>query len=175
MEFCCAKDEDGLARSHGKVWIPVAAYELKLKLLAIVHAGTVGHRGADATVDILLEEFLWKGMRRDVSEFVDAFLLCVMSKASKKVPRPLSTTLHACKPNQVIQFNYLFLGTSSTYDMYNLVAKDDLSGYCWIEATASANSEHACSVLEQRNRTFTTPGYWVSDQGSHFINEIYIR
>jgi len=56
--------------------------------------------------------------------------------------------------------------------MYVLVVKDDLSGYCWLEPTSSADSTFACAVLARWNRTFTVPRYWVSDQGPHFINEL---
>ena len=56
--------------------------------------------------------------------------------------------------------------------MYALVLKDDLSGYCWSALTASANSEHAASILSRWKRTFTAPNYWVSDQRPHFVNEV---
>lgn len=104
-----SRDEDNLAWKSGKIWIPATADALKLKLLTIAHAVTVGHRGIDATAAILSAEYTWVGMRRDVHAFVDDCLLCVMAKSGNKVPRPLATTLHACKPNEVIHFDYLFL------------------------------------------------------------------
>lgn len=87
-------------------------------------------------------------MPRDGMEFFGACLLRVMSKAGSKVPRPLSMTLHACKPNQIIHSDYLLLGTNSTDEMYALLLKDILSGYCWLESRASGTRfEDGCEQL----------------------------
>lgn len=64
------------------------------------------------------------------------------------------------------------MGNSESSDIYVLVVKDDLSCYCWLEPTPSANAENACAILSRWNRTFTTPKLLVSDQGSHFINQL---
>lgn len=165
------KDEDGLIRCDGRVWLPINADDMKLKLLTIAHCGPSGHRGAESTHESIRTHFTWMGLRRDTSDFVSACLFCVLSKTGAKIPRPLSLTLHASRPNEVLHFDYLYLGGSETGDMYVLVLKDDLSGYCWLEETCSANAEHAASTLARWNRTFTAPSNWVSDQGSHFINE----
>lgn len=79
------------------------------------------------------------------------------------VPRPLSTNLHATKPSEVIQFDYLFLGEVEEDFKYALVVKDDLSGYCWLEPSKSAYSEYNVDVLAQCNRVFTTQSVWMSD------------
>jgi len=162
----------GAQVSTGPAWIPNDCVELKLRLLTIAHAGAAGHRGADPTWHALREEFTWTDLRDDVRSFVSSCLLCVLSKSGNKVPRPLSTTLHATKPNEVIHFDYLYLGEGEDDHKYVLVVKDDLSGYCWLEPTISANSEHTAEVLARWNRVFTTPNIWISDQGSHFKNEV---
>ena len=157
---------------EGAAWSPDDAIELKLRLLTIAHAGNAGHRGADPTWHALRNHFTWTDQRADVRNFVASCLLCLMSKSGNKVPRPLAMTLHATKPHEVIHFDYLFLGESDKDNKYALVVKDDLSGYIWLEPTASANSEHAADVLSRWTRVFTAPDIWVSDQGSHFKNEI---
>lgn len=166
------KDETNLLLINGAVWIPSDAVDLKLRLLTIAHAGGAGHRGADPTWHALRNEFYWIDQREDVRSFVSSCLLCVLSKSGSKVPRPLSTTIHATKPNEVIHFDYLFLGTSSAKAKYALVVKDDLSGYVWLDPSPSADSEHTASVLARWTRVFTAPEVWVSDQGSHFKNEV---
>lgn len=55
---------------------------------------------------------------------------------------------------------------------YVLVVKDDLSGYCWLEPSPSATAEHTTDVLARWSRVFTSAQCWVSDQGSHFKNEV---
>jgi len=153
-------------------WIPPDAIDLKLKLLTIAHAGTAGHRGSDSTRATLLENFRWTGIQRDVRDFVASCLLCIMAKSGNKIPRPLSTTLHGSKPNEVLHFDYLFLGKSIDDSKYVLALKDDISGYCWLAPTSNANGEFAAATLARWNRTFSAPSFWVSDQGPHFINEV---
>ena len=145
---------------------------MKLRLITIAHAGSAGHRGADSTLNALSERFTWTDLRDDIRTFVSSCLLCVLAKSGNKIPRPLSTTLHATKPNEVIHFDYLFLGDSENDKKYVFVIKDDLSGYCWLEPNVSADAEHAAEVLARWNRVFTTPSTWISDQGSHFKNEV---
>ena len=164
------KQTDGLITIARRTWIPREATDLKLRLLTIAHAGMAGHRGTESTLAHLSEVFTWYGIRQDTRDFVSACLLCVMSKSGSKVPRPLANTLHAMKPGDVLHFDYLFLGESESKDMYVLALKDDFSGYCMLAPTSSACHTHAAATLSRWNRTFTPPEYWVSDQGTHFIN-----
>ena len=187
-EIACAQDDhkgsapviahtedSGILVIKGAVWIPDDCVNLKLRLLTIAHAGTAGHRGSETTWHALRERFTWTDLRDDVRSFVSSCLLCVLAKSGNKVPRPLSTTLHGTKPNEVIHFDYLFLGDSEHDHKYVLVVKDDLSGYCWLEPTTSADSEHTAEVLARWNRVFTAPNVWVSDQGSHFKNAVLLN
>ena len=51
------KEEDQLWKKNGRIWILSPDLELQLRVLVISHCGTVGHRGKDATLSILLESF----------------------------------------------------------------------------------------------------------------------
>lgn len=64
------------------------------------------------------------------------------------------------------------MGQSDADQKYVLVLKDDLSGYCWLEASATADSKHAAEVLSRWTRVFTSPDVWLFDQGAHFKNEV---
>lgn len=165
-------DEDGLLRVDNKVWVPDDDDSLKLKLLTIAHAGQAGHRGGEATAASLREESTWKGLTTDAKDFVSNCLLCVLSRSGSKVPRPLAITLHASRPNEVLHFDYPYLGEGDNDKQYAFVVKDDFSGYASLSATASASALHAAGVLARWQRTFTAPLYWVSDQGAHFVNAL---
>lgn len=153
------------------VWLPLDADDLKVKLLIIAYAGSSGHRGAETTRNLLREHFTWTRLRQDATDFVAGCLFCILSKTGLKIPRPLAMTLHASSPNEVLHFDYLYLGASVDDEKYVLVLKDDLSSYAWIEPTNSASAEHAAACLARWTRTFSAPATWVSDQGGHFINE----
>ena len=49
------KEEDGLIRIAGKIWVPGDDAELKLRVLVASHCGSMGHRGADATASVIRE------------------------------------------------------------------------------------------------------------------------
>lgn len=166
------KDGNGPNTLNGETWIPDESTELKMRLLTIAHAGSEGHRGIDATRNALKGQFWWTDIDEDVKAFNNACLLCVLSKSGNRVPRPLSSRAHASKPNEIIHFDYLFLGDSEGDEKYVLVVKDDLSSYCWLEPSSTCDSAHVSEVLARWNRVFTTPKLWVSDQGSHFKNEV---
>lgn len=97
-------------------------------------------------------------------------LLCVLSRSSSKVPRLLAITLHASRPNEVLHFDYLYIGEGENDKRYALAVKDDFSGYTWLRATTSASALNAPEGLSRLQRTFTAPLYWVSDQGAQLFN-----
>lgn len=75
------------------------------------------------------------------------------------------------KPNEVIHCDYVLPGDSYDEHKYELVVKDDLIGYCWLEPAITAYSEHTAEVLERWYRIFTTPNVWVLNQVPQFKNE----
>lgn len=92
------------------MWVPPNSYELKLKLLPITHSVSAVNRGIYGTVVHIRVPYTWSGIDLDVRDFVADCLLFVMSQSGLKVPSPLSLTLHATKPNEVLHFDSLFLG-----------------------------------------------------------------
>lgn len=55
---------------------------------------------------------------------------------------------------------------------YLLVVKDDISSYCWLWPSVSAESSHVASELSRWIQTLPIMNMWVSDQGSHFKNSV---
>lgn len=160
----------GLYQVSGKIWIPAQVDSLKLRLFSIAHAGETGHRGMESTFDSLQSTFSWSGMSSETKEFVNDCLLCLISKSGNRIPRPLSTGIHSTRPGEILHFDFIYLGPSTSTDKYSLVLKDYFSSYCWIEPVDSANAENAALILAKWNRVFTAPSIWVSDQGPQFIN-----
>lgn len=132
-------------------------------LMTIAHAGAAGHRGVESTKEALVTHFMRKGMCGDIQNFVDECLLCLLPKSGSKVSRPLSTTLHAIRPSEILHFDYMFIGSSDAGDMYVLVLKDDLSGYCSLAPSIGATAEQAAEVPARWIRTFPVPQFLVSN------------
>jgi Integrase core domain len=110
-------------------------------------------------------------MTRDVEVFVQNCLHCVATIPGDKVPRPLDTQLHATKPNEILHFDFLYIGLSRDGKyQYLLLLKDDLSGYLWLVPCRTAG---AAATVDALMRWFAVCGVvllWISDRGSHFKN-----
>jgi hypothetical protein len=80
-------------------------------------------------------------MIKDVKVFVQNCLHCVATISGDKVPRPLGTKLHATKLNEILHFDFLYIGLSRDRKyQYLLLPKDDLSGYLWLVPCRTADA-----------------------------------
>lgn len=84
------------------------------------------------------------------------------------------TTLHGNARNYFPYFYYIFLGRNTEAYMYVLSVKDYFSGDFWLSPPPSSTAEHTATTLVRFTRTFTAPEFWVSDQGSHFIDHTLV-
>jgi hypothetical protein len=97
------------------------------------HCPSSEHIAYEATLGEVKEYVVWTTMAKDVKVFVQNWLHCVAPSPGDKVPRPLSTQLHATKPNEILHFDFLYIGLSRDGKyQYLLLLKDDLSGYLWL-------------------------------------------
>jgi hypothetical protein len=72
-------------------------------------------------------------MAKDIKDCVQNCLHCVATIPEDKTPRPLGTQLHATKPNEILHFDFLYIGLSrDRKHQYLLLLKDDLSEYVWL-------------------------------------------
>jgi Integrase zinc binding domain len=121
-------DAGGMRMMNNALWIPERAVELQLRLCVEAHCCSAGHRAYEATLGAIKEYVAWTTMAKDVKVFVQNCLHCVATIPGDKVPRPLSTQLHATKPNEILHFNFLYIGLSRDGKyQYLLLLKDDLS------------------------------------------------
>lgn len=76
------------------------------------------------------------------------------------------------KTNEVIYFDFCFIGKSSSGPSYVLIIKDDFSSYVWLYPCESVDAETGADALIDLCAAFGIIKQWISDQGSHFKNEI---
>lgn len=165
--------KDGLLRSDaGVVWIPQKDRELKIRLLVAAHTGVGGHRGIRTTTSVMTNHFFWNSIKDDVKEFCRSCLHCMCTATGDTVPRPLGHAIHADKSNAVIHFDYCYISDSKGGPVYILIIKDDLSSYVWLVPCGAADAEHTVDALLKWFSSFGVVLLWVSDQGTHFKNEV---
>jgi Integrase zinc binding domain len=126
---------------NNALWIPERAVELQLSLCVEAHCRSAGHRAYEATLGAIKKFVAWTKMVRDVKVFVQNCLCRVATISANKVPHPLGTQLHAIIPNEILHFDFLYIGFSRDGKyQYLLLVKDDLSGYLWLVPYRTADA-----------------------------------
>jgi Integrase zinc binding domain/Integrase core domain len=164
--------DDSLYRtSGGQVWIPAAAHDLQLRICIVAHTG--GHRGIRATTDSIKALFFWPKLVRDVRTFCNTCLHCRSTIGGNRTPRPFGQALHASLPNEIIHFDFLYMGPSQAGFKYLLLIKDDLSGYIWLIPCVAADTAATVDALTLWFAAFGVALIWVSDRGTYFKNNVF--
>jgi hypothetical protein len=156
--------------------IPERAVEPQVRLCVDAHCRSARHRAYEATLCAIKENVTWTTMAKDVKVFVQNCLHCVANIPGDKVPRPLGTQLHAAKPNEILQIDFLYIGLSRDGKyLYILLLKNDLSGYLWLVPCRIANAAATVDALTRWFAVFVVVLLWISDRGSHIKSEVVRR
>jgi Integrase zinc binding domain len=97
---------------NNALWIPKRAVELQIRLCVEAHCHSAGHRAHEATLGAIKEYVAWTTMAEHFKVFVQNCLHCVATVPGDKVPRPMDTQLHATKRNEILHFDFLYIGVS---------------------------------------------------------------
>lgn len=169
--FICV---DGLYRlsNHGPIWIPDDDAILQLRLSIIAHTGAAGHRGTEATEQALSQRFTWSTLSEDIHLFTKSCIHCLSTTGGETVPRPFGPAFHGTKPNDLVQFDYIELGKSTTGEKHVLMLRDDHSGYCWFYPSVDQTAQSTANALLDWCAAFGPQhSAFMSDGPTHFKNE----
>lgn len=95
--------------------------------------------------------------------FCNTCLHCQSTIGRNRIPRPLSHALHATKANELIHFDFLYLGPETCGMKYVLIVKDDLSSFCKLFPTTDLAGSTAASCLLDWFLVYGIVQIWVSD------------
>ncbi|KAH7467435.1 Transposon Ty3-G Gag-Pol polyprotein [Phytophthora ramorum] len=166
------RTDDDVFTLRDRIWIPTEASDLILRLFIIAHCGAQGHRGHAAMVEHLRRLFAIEKLNTLASTFVRQCRLCLHSKGGNIIPRPWGETIDCCERNGVLHFDFLFMGESFGDSKYILVLKDHASHFCELVVADTADSTVTVEAFLAWHSRFGLPPVWISDQGSHFKNEV---
>jgi hypothetical protein len=103
-------------------------------------------------------------------------LHCVETVPRDKVPRLLGTQLHETKPNEILRFDFFYIGLSRDGKYQSSVLlKDYLSGYIWLVPCRTADSAAIVDALMRWFAVFHVLLLWISDRCILFNNEVIRR
>ena len=146
-EEAILNEEVRLYQIAGKLWIPTEDVDVHLKVLVISHCGIMGHRGVEPTSSIIHELFAWDGMSRDAEAFVGGCIHCIVSRVGQKIPRPLASALRGSRPGEVVHMDFLYLGPSTTGQLYVLILRNNFSSFVWLFSGNTADSDTAVDAI----------------------------
>ncbi|POM63297.1 hypothetical protein PHPALM_27403, partial [Phytophthora palmivora] len=165
-------DKHKVLRVDQRIWVPHACVDLTQRLCVIAHCGAQGHRGEQAMVNHLRKLFHIPDLRNVVHTFVSTCMLCPHVKGGKMIKRPWSETIDCNERNGVLHWDFLSLGDSFGDSKYLLVLKDHATHFCELVVGDAADSAVATAAILDWHSRFGAPPMWVSDNGSHFKNEV---
>jgi hypothetical protein len=109
-------------------------------------------------------------MSKDIKVFVGSCFHCIASDPGETIPRPRGEALHASNPNEVIHFEYLYMGPSFDDAKYVMIVTDDYSNKIWLKQCKNADADSAAAVLIEWFAAFGMALQRVSEQCSHLDN-----
>ncbi|GMF28387.1 unnamed protein product [Phytophthora fragariaefolia] len=101
-------------------------------------------------------------------QFWSRCLLYKHTKGGYIVRRPWDPTDQATRRNEVLHYDFLYMGDSKDTTFYVLVPKDGLTHICELIACDSLNSDVAVQALQDWSKRFGAPEILMLDTGSHF-------
>jgi Integrase zinc binding domain len=134
-----------LVNDQGKIWIPTNALSMQVRLCVIAHCGRRGHRGHQVTLTAIQDHYCWKEMSKDIKAFVGSCYHFIASAPGETTPRPLGESLHATKPNEVIHFDYLYMGHPPMTPSVSL-----LSRMTTVRIIGSRNARRMMLIVQHR-------------------------
>jgi transposase InsO family protein len=175
--------DDPSSQFHGvtyfanKIWLPRLAVDLQVRFCILAHCGPAYHKDYNTTYKFLSDVVFWESREADFKKFYRSCLPCASVNGSKEILRPFGETIPATSPNSVLEFDFLHVnklpvsGTTHLYE-YILVLKDKFSKFVWLHPCVTANAQAVVNALLQWHSLFGVAPTWISDRGSHFMNEV---
>ena len=145
------------------------------QMIKKAHGGIIGHGGVQRTMNVLHDKLnlKWKGMRNDVTTFIDNCPCCQKMRRLKTQIYTLPFTLASYEPMRRVCVDAI--GPINIDDQeykHILVFIDAFSRYVMLFPVKTANSEQALHALNQWIAIFGVPTELVSDNASYFLSDL---
>ncbi|OWZ00608.1 hypothetical protein PHMEG_00028159 [Phytophthora megakarya] len=164
--------ENGVLTVNNRIWVPAETTDLITRICVVAHCGTQGHRGQHAMVAHLDGIFAIDHLRQVVAKFVKTCWLCLHSRGGNVIPRPWGELIDCRQRNGVLHFDFLDMGPNYGSCNYLLVLKDPATHYGELVVADSAESPVVVEALLAWHSRSGIPPEWISDQETHFKNEV---
>lgn len=148
----------------------------RLDIIKLYHDSLLGgHLGVSKTLKRIRTQIQWKGMRKDVRQYIEKCESCQKNKSSKKIKLPMAITTMSTKPFQKIFLDIVGkLPTSYRNNSYILTIQDDLTKFL---LTIPLEDHKANTMAKAFVTNFVCihgiPMNILTDNGPEFVGEIF--
>eukprot|EP00762_Andalucia_godoyi_P007957 ANDGO_01279.mRNA.1 Retrovirus-related Pol polyprotein from transposon 412 len=164
--------ENVVADALSRCLVAVTSHDDEIKE---AHNCIVGHRGIQATIDLLKQQgHSWPSMRSDVEMFLKTCPTCqkVRSSASDDAGTVLHTTAVA-EPFHTVAIDTVGpLPADASGNRYVLVALDCFTRFVEMRASPAATAAEAATFLLEIFGRYGAPKYLRSDNGAQFVASV---
>ena len=143
--------------------------------IQLAHNGMEGHGGVKRTLHMLKAtlKMNWKGIRKDVTTFIDNYPCCQKMKRLKPQIHTIPFTLASYQPMKRICVDAIGpINIKGAEYKHILVFIDAFPRYIKLFPLTAANSEQALHALNQWVADFGCPSEIVSDNASYFLSDL---
>lgn len=147
-------------------------------VFSFYHSSPVGgHLGILKTIAKIRQNFIWKGMDRDIAGRVRACTLCSLSKPAQNAKLGFLSSEVADRPMEKLFIDYVGpFPRSKSGNSFLLVAVDAFSKFVWLMPLRRATAQTTIQVLHNNIfQHFGVPTTIVSDNGSQFTSHLFNR
>jgi len=175
--------EDGLlyfraSTAEGEVYLLEVPHAFRRDMVRLYHDHALaGHRNAVTVCKLILRNYRWEGLQRDVSDYIKECLICKLAKA----PSPRRQGLLCQQGSEVAKFEVIhidFVGPimngTPRGNRYILTVKDRGTGFLEALPCKDSTAETAALLLWERWFTkYGIPKAIISDLGQPFRGKLF--
>jgi hypothetical protein len=150
----------------------------KLKIIREMHDCPIGgHQGISRTLERIKLYTKWKGIEKDVKEYIKGCKVCQQVKMGKSEAQPLQITDTQDNPWDKIALDIVGpLNVTTKGNRYILTCQDNLSKYLITMPVQGQTAEEiADKLMKNVILIFGIPSIILTDQGSNFCSDLFKR
>ena len=132
----------------------------------------IGHLGKDRVLSLLVDQFYWPNMKKDVEEYVQNCLRCLRFKTIAEQTE--LTPIIVSRPLELIHMDFLMIESPKTEkDINVLIVTDHFTCYAQAFVTKSQTGNVVANTLWERFFSdYGFPEKILSDQGQNFESNL---
>ena len=170
------RDPQAPGEGHQTYHQIVLPRKYRRRIIQVAHEETAAHLGARKTGDAILSHFYWRGLRRDVAEFVRGCHICQVCKSQTPERAPLQPIPVIGEPFEKIVVDVVGpLPRTSGGNEYLLTLMCTATRYAEAIPMSSCRARKIVPKIVDLFSKFGMPRIIQTDRGTNFMSDFFRR